>query len=510
MGQFSTPFALASQMAEYALSLFTETSDILKILEPACGSGVFLSALIKQRPNAFSFIGVEIDKAYADVCQKLFQEKDVAVIVEDYFLFLRRQEWHNKFDLILTNPPYVRHHHINSLTKVELQAEVNSRLNIHVSGLSGLYIYYLLLADALLNDGAVGSWLVPSEFLYTNYGKALREYLSRHVTLIRIHIYRSDDVQFEDALVSSCVVTYRKMKPRHSDYFNVTTGSYSSPELLCRRACTLCDPSEKWAFLEEEFVQADGGILLGDLFQVTRGIATGNNDFFILSPEDVASRKIEQETLLPLIPSPRYVKDPIIHADATGFPCVEKAGYLLSISAPPEEAECKYPMAFQYLNEGLVTGVHEGSLCKGRKVWYYQERRTPPLYVASYMGRVANDRGTAIHFHLNRSKGIVTNGFICLYPKPFLMKLIRDDDARQVELLEALNAITPESFRRGGRNYGGGLQKVEPNELRNICLTHIPKWLVVSTVTQTDLFSFTKGPLYSQEREDMCMCDIKE
>jgi hypothetical protein len=510
MGQFSTPFVLADQMTEYALPLLTETSGVLKALEPACGSGVFLSALTKQCPNTFSFLGVEVDRAYAEICQKLYKEGDVTVLIEDYFQFQGRQEWNGKFDLLLTNPPYVRHHHIDSLEKVKLQEKVQLLLNIQVSGLSGLYVYYLLLSDQLLKEGAIGSWLVPSEFLYTNYGKALREYLSQHVTLVRIHIFHSDDVQFDDALVSSCIVTYRKTTPSHSDSFDVTTGSYDSPDLLCRRACTSCDPSEKWTFLDAEVSPASEGILLGDLFQVTRGIATGNNDFFILSPEDVASRKIEKSVLLPLIPSPRYVKEPIINADAAGFPLIEKAGYLLSISETPDEVERLYPSAFQYLNEGVEKRVHEGALCKGRKVWYFQERRAPPLYVASYMGRVANARGTAIHFHLNRSKGIVTNGFICLYPKSFLMKLLKGDNARQEELLEALNSITAESFTRGGRNYGGGLQKIEPNELGRIRLSQIPKWLVVSTATQTDLFTVGKTTLYANVCENMCVCDKGE
>jgi hypothetical protein len=396
------------------------------------------------------------------------------------------------------------------MEKVKLQEKVQLLLNIQVSGLSGLYVYYLLLSDQLLKEGAVGSWLVPSEFLYTNYGKALREYLSQQVTLVRIHIFRSDDVQFDDALVSSCIVTYRKIRPRHSDFFDVTTGSYDSPDRLCRRACTSCDPYEKWTFLEAEVSSAGQGILLGDLFHVTRGIATGSNEFFILSPADVASRKLEKSVLLPLIPSPRYVKEPIISADASGFPLIEKAGYLLSISETPDEVERLYPSAFQYLNEGVEKKVHEGALCKGRKVWYFQERRAPPLYVASYMGRVANARGTAIHFHLNRSKGIVTNGFICLYPKPFLMKLIKGDNARQEELLEALNSIAADSFTRGGRNYGGGLQKIEPKELGRIRLAKIPRWLVVSTATQTDLFTVGKTIRYASVSENMYVCDKGE
>jgi hypothetical protein len=48
-----------------------------------------------------------------------------------------------------------------------------------------------------------------------------------------------------------------------------------------------------------------------------------------------------------------------------------------------------------------------------------------------------------------------------------------------LELLELLNSISAETLKRNGRSYGGGLQKVEPNELLGLPLPSQPAWLTL-------------------------------
>lgn len=59
-------------------------------------------------------------------------------------------------------------------------------------------------------EGGVAGWLVPSEFMDVNYGKGVKYYLLSRVTLLHIHRFDPNDVQFADALVSSAVVWFRK------------------------------------------------------------------------------------------------------------------------------------------------------------------------------------------------------------------------------------------------------------------------------------------------------------
>lgn len=46
-------------------------------------------------------------------------------------------------------------------------------------------------------------------------------------------------------------------------------------------------------------------VKLSDLFKITRGIATGANKFFILTPERVAELKLPKKFLIPILPSAR-------------------------------------------------------------------------------------------------------------------------------------------------------------------------------------------------------------
>ena len=494
-GQYSTPFELAHVMVGQALrDRHWQSGDgAVHVFEPACGSGVFLSALLAiPHAPAFLFTGVERDPDYADICKSVFASKNVRIVEGDFFIVSETEAFQASADVLVANPPYVRHHHLAFEDKLRLQSRVLRELGIQISGLSGLYVYFILLADRLLRAGAVASWLIPGEFLYTNYGKALREYLLKRVTLLRLHTFASEDVQFDDALVSSCIVTYRKAPPPADAEFEVTEGRYGASGFGRKWRCAELSSFSKWVFKEQSETGKSQGVTVGDLFRVTRGIATGNNGFFVLDEEHVSMAGIERDALTPLLPGPRFLRDAVIDADDQGEPQIEKRRYLLSLDAQPEEVERRYPRAYQYLREGERAGVPSGGLCKMRKLWYQQEKREPPQYLVSYMGRANPVTGQSVRFFLNRSKGIATNGFICLYPRPFLVDLLSGRPDRETELLACLNAVPPGHVDVAGRQYGGGLKKIEPRELSVMTVEKLPNWLCTPD-QQQELFGCDKS-----------------
>ena len=82
-----------------------------------------------------------------------------------------------------------------------------------MNGLAGLYNYFLLLAHRWLATNGLAVWLIPSEFMDVNYGNTLRRYLTEQVTTLQIHRSRPEELQFDEALVSSTIVMYRKVVP---------------------------------------------------------------------------------------------------------------------------------------------------------------------------------------------------------------------------------------------------------------------------------------------------------
>ncbi|MEI7899232.1 MAG: hypothetical protein WCK89_03200 [bacterium] len=85
LGQFSTPFLLASQMVKHAVS-FLEPGTRLRFLEPAVGTGVFYSALLRtvKAAQIGSATGCEIDPSYGDIAQKIWQPQGLEIISCDF------------------------------------------------------------------------------------------------------------------------------------------------------------------------------------------------------------------------------------------------------------------------------------------------------------------------------------------------------------------------------------------------------------------------------------------
>lgn len=481
LGQFSTPYLLARQIVARALAELPPKSDIT-FLEPALGSGVFYSALRQEIRDCTisAAVGVEQDDAYAKIATKLFGDAGLAVQHQDFFAFVCLPENRSRFNLLCTNPPYVRHHHIESALKQELQSLARESLGLKLSGLSGLYVYFVLLSDVLLAPDGVASWLIPSEFLYVNYGQPLRDYLSKQVTLLSIHQFDPDTVQFDDALVSSCVVTYKKTRPTGTASFAFSFGGSISHHAETRTVdLSGRDSVQKWGLLhfdQEEGLHGKQDIL-GDFFEIRRGVATGANEFFIIGPEVIKEYSIPRKFLKPIHPSPRYLTQDVIETNSDGTPKIDKLKFLLDCNLPPDVVKEHYPGLWQYLQSGRKQGLHERYLCASKEVWYFQEKRAPSLYMTSYMGRSNGNGRAPIRFFLNHSQAIATNVFLHLYPKPALMSLLNEDPSRMKELLDLMNAIPMQEFLRVGRAYGGGLHKVEPGELKNLAFGHLPEWM---------------------------------
>lgn len=479
MGQFSTPFNVASHMVAHALKALPSDAPIA-FLEPALGSGVFYSALLRQAATTriSSATGCEIDPGYSDIAKAIWSSSGLLVLNSDFFAFASEPHNFGRFSLICTNPPYVRHHHLRAEQKIAFQSQVMQRLGLQVSGLSGLYVYFVLLADAVLARGAVASWLLPAEFLYVNYGRVLRDYLTSQVTLLSIHHFNPDDVQFDDALVSSCIITYLKAQPPSAANCAVSYGDYLDPQEQRTMPISELRGLNKWTMTHfDNSSSSSDAPRLKDLFSVRRGIATGANDFFIIDSDTIAQYNIPSVFLKPILPSPRYLHEPIIRATADGLPDTRGFRFLLDCPLPPDEVRTRYPGLWRYLEEGVARGIPNGYLCSQKEVWYYQERREAAPFLASYMGRTNGHQACPIRFFVNFSNAVATNVFLNLYPTPDLAACLDGNRDRLVELGQALNNIPAECVLHAGRAYGGGLHKIEPKELLEVRLTCAPAWV---------------------------------
>ena len=101
-------------LIEATLDIFKNNHQELKILELGIGSGCLLLTLLKKIPSA-SGVGIDIDnnalKVAAKNAELLKLQNRINLVQSDWFNNLKPQ----KFDLIISNPPYIPTQTIESL-----------------------------------------------------------------------------------------------------------------------------------------------------------------------------------------------------------------------------------------------------------------------------------------------------------------------------------------------------------------------------------------------------------
>ena len=465
LGQFSTPYKLAEEIVSFGLNLLN-TNEI-SFLEPCIGSGAFYSALlsIADPTEIKSAAGIEVDSEYFECAKDLWKDTGIKLLNAD-FVGMKPDKQYN---LLITNPPYIRHHYLSQEKKIHLADTVKKETGIALSGLSGLYCHFIMLAHKWLAPNAISGWLIPSEFMDVNYGNALKDYLLNHVRLLRIHRYDPKNVMFSDALVSSCVVWF-KNEIIDSDYDVEFTFGGTHEEPLRKKILKKSEllKEGKWTrFPEKEVRKADSNkTTLGSFFEIKRGLVTGDNDFFIMSRDKISELGLDMSFFKPVLPSPRFLKTDCVRSDSKGLPQLDPQYFLLDCELSESEIEKNYPAVWHYLQSGIekTSGKY---LCRSRKKWYWQEQRQVTYFLCSYMGRCKSG-GSPVRFILNLSNAIVTNSYFMLYPKEKLKKAIADKPDIVFKIWEILKNINTDNIEDEGRVYGGGLRKIEPNELSKV------------------------------------------
>ena len=477
LGQFATSPKLAMDIMEVSKGLF-EFSERIRFLDPAFGTGAFYSALLKcfSHSQVNWAHGYEIDPHYGHKTVKLWNDMKLDLKIADFTKSNPPSSEKDKANFLICNPPYSRHHHLSSDEKIRLQTLANRMTGIKASQLSGLYCYFMLISHSWLADNGLACWLVPSEFMDVNYGQQLKKYLTTHVTLLRIHRFSPKELQFGDALVSSSIIWFQKSKPSTNSEVEFTYGgTIREPKKHCVLSINSLRNTRKWNHpstvvrsSNTNTIGKSEGPKLSEFFHVKRGLVTGANKFFILSPAQISEYNLPTEFLTPILPSSRYLSSNEIQSDDEKNPILKQSLFLLNCSLPEHIVQCNYPSLWEYLQRGIQIGIHERYLCRHRSPWYLQEQRDPALFLCTYMGRQSVRRANPFRFILNHSKAVAANGYLMLYPTPCLEKTFRTDPELIRTAWEALNAITSQDLVSEARVYGDGLYKLEPKELANV------------------------------------------
>lgn len=491
LGQFATPTALAEDILSYAASLLP-SGEKVRFLDPAIGSGSFYSALLKVFPKKriAEALGFEVDSHYGEPAARLWKDYGLTLKLADF----THAESSPRFNVVICNPPYVRHHHLQNGDKSRLQFRTRQATGMKLSGLAGLYCHFLGLSHSWMAADGIAGWLIPSEFMDVNYGQAVKRYLLERVTLLHIHRFDPNDVQFADALVSSAIVWFRNAPPPADHEVMFTFGgTLVEPGITRHVSAQALAHEPKWTRYPVSGVRSRSGIpTLSDFFQVKRGLATGDNNYFILSEEEILLRGLPMEVFTPILPSPRYLQQDEVKPRRDGSPNIERRLFLLDTRLSEVELRTRFPALFAYLEEGKARGIHQRYLCSHRSPWYSQENRPAAPIVCTYLGRGDTKNGRPFRFILNESRATVANVYLAMYPTAEFTRALDRDATLMRRTWETLNRITPAALLGEGRVYGGGLHKLEPRELGSVDASFlsdlIPHFSVRQKADQLGLF----------------------
>ncbi len=179
MGIFYTDTKLADLMLSELSELITKET---KIIDPTCGSGIFLKVAIeKGYKNVY---GTDIDKGAVRFAGEFIPEAKILKLDSlslTYDEVLRSFKTRERFDLVIGNPPYA------PISK-DNQIITNDYLFLRTVSATGdnLFNASLIRARDLVKEGGIISYIIPKNFLHVNSYSLLRRDILRDFTILSI------------------------------------------------------------------------------------------------------------------------------------------------------------------------------------------------------------------------------------------------------------------------------------------------------------------------------------
>ena len=489
--QFFTPEPVAEIMIDWILDM----PKVQTLLEPAFGLGIFSRLILKQKKDII-ITSFDVDPKIFEIAKQNFNNySNINYFLEDYLF----NDWNNKYDAIICNPPYFKFHDYENKKTLK---EIKKRLKINLSGFTNIYTLFLLKSIYQLKENGRAAYIIPSEFLNSNYGKLVKKYLIKSQTLKHIILFDFKENVFEDALTTSAIIlleksdftdriSFSKIKniKQLKAYPNVPTFEYEAEKL---------NPNIKWRtyYSEQNSEKFKDLIPFINVAKVVRGIATGANDYFTFNKSKAKKYNIPTDCLLPCITKSKDVTSPFF-TKKDFEKLVEKDTNIYLINACVNKTDINIQ---KYIAIGENKDIYKKYLTSKRKPWYSLENRPPsPIWVG-----VFNRNG--LKFIRNEANISNLTTFHCIYPNSNPFYKIN------IDLLFAylLTDVAKEIFSDNRREYGDGLKKFEPNDLNNALMLDLSKLDNETENEILNLYIDYRNSVNNREPNEKCINEIND
>jgi len=328
---------LKEQKIEFALLQYRKYLLSLKILDPACGSGAFLNQaynfLIKEHTfideNEKILMGGNVLFAKTDISKNVLENNLYGVdimsgaveiaklslwlntaspgslltqlsdkikvgnsLIDDKLVVGNAFDWEQEFpevfvnggfDVVVGNPPYLR---VQGLKDNFEKESIYYKKN-YITATANYDIYVLFVERAFLLLGKTGKlgYILPHKFLVTDFGRGIREFLSKN-RIIESLLHFGSEMVFKEASTYTCIIIlshdndvfkYKSIKPR-----NIVNN------ILFEHIDYVSLGSKKWNLASKKITETLNKLRLQpftikDVFlRIFQGIATSADDVYLL------------------------------------------------------------------------------------------------------------------------------------------------------------------------------------------------------------------------------------
>lgn len=453
--QFFTPIPIANTMVNWILG----NKKTKTVLEPAFGLGVFSRAILSQKKE-INIKGFEVDETILAKAKQYFEDtKNINLLLQDYMY----NDWKNKYDGIICNPPYFKFHDYDNKNILK---EIETNLKCKLNGFTNLYTLFLLKSIHQLSKNGRCAYIIPSEFLNSDYGKLVKTYLIKSKTLRHIIVIDFEESVFDDALTTASIILCANDNLTDKVQFSniQSLQDLSKIDEIINKYPNFIETEQTYNFSDlnpeikwKAYYQKQNSIKFKNLVpfsiyaKVVRGIATGSNEYFTFNLSKAKEFNIDEQYLLPCICSAKDAKTSFFtKQDFEELKKSNKSVFLFNAQNSTDKN------ISSYIQKGESEEINKRFLTASRTPWYSLENRKPaPIWVS-----VFNRSG--LRFIRNEANISNLTSYHCIYPKQ--TSLFSEID---IDLLFAylLTDTAKQIFEDNSRQYGNGLQKFEPNDL---------------------------------------------
>ncbi|HTA27018.1 MAG TPA: type I restriction endonuclease subunit M [Bacteroidia bacterium] len=474
-GSYYTPSILSEFLTKHIFAKHLGTGP-LKILEPSCGDGSFVSALSNTRVlNNYKSVYIdllEIDKTELGKSATIAHNIpnlgiNITATPGDYLDYTG-----SGYTLIIGNPPYVNKKLLPS-QQVEKCRNICRKSIPDFGEIKNIWPTFLLKSISELADNGVLCYVLPGEILQVNYTRKIREFLLNKFE--RIEIFSFNELIFpgieQDVIAFIGVKKVANETDKGVSFYQVEKlTDLKIPGYVEKHSNVHRKNLNKWTnyiLSDNELNNIDTVVKKLNLKstkeycdRIEVGIVTAANKFFIVEDNVVNEYKLKS-LVKPLIQKGTQVQNSIRITRESFKKLKEKNKRVNFLHFKPKPENKQNKGIQKYIEKGVALKLHEQYKMKLRNYWYC----VPTVWVSE--GMFIKRSHLYPRVLINEAEAYVTDSFYRI--------MMKDQYSIKNFTFSFYNTLTFVLAELEGRYYGGGVLELIPTEFKRLKIPYNDK-----------------------------------